>query len=282
MHLAAETHVDRSIDGPEAFMATNVVGTMRLLDAARSFWADLDPPGRSGFRFLHVSTDEVFGALGPADPAFTEATPYDPRSPYSASKAGSDHLARAWWHTYGLPVTIANASNNYGPYQFPEKLIPLSVLKALRGQELPVYGTGENIRDWLYVDDHAHALTAILERGRPGETYLVGGNAQRRNLDVVTAIAEAVDRRAGPLPSGRPRAELITFVPDRPGHDFRYAMNTAKIERELGWAPAHLFENALLATVEWYIEHPAWWEPLLARYQGHRLGTVGSPHPGST
>jgi dTDP-glucose 4,6-dehydratase len=275
MHLAAETHVDRSIDGPEAFLDTNVVGTTRLLEAARSYWAELDERAKAAFRFLHVSTDEVFGALGPQDPAFTEETRYDPRSPYSASKAASDHIVRAWAHTYGLPVVVANASNNYGPYQFPEKLIPLSVVKALRGEKLPVYGTGENVRDWLFVEDHARALTALVENARPGETYLVGGKAERRNIDVVGEIAESVDRIVGPLPSGCPRRELIAFVPDRPGHDFRYAMNTAKIERELGWRPQRGFDDALAETVRWYVENRIWWEPLLSRYKGERLGMAG-------
>jgi dTDP-glucose 4,6-dehydratase len=281
IHLAAETHVDRSIDGPDAFIATNVVGTTRLLEATRSYLAELDPASQASFRFVHVSTDEVFGALGPDDPAFTETTRYDPRSPYAASKASSDHAVRAWGHTYGLPIIVANTSNNYGPYQFPEKLIPLSVVKALRGEKMPVYGTGRNVRDWLFVDDHARALVALLERGRVGETYLVGGKAERRNIDVVTAIAQAVDQLAGPLPSGKPRADLVTFVAERPGHDFRYAMNIAKIERELGWAPQRGFDDGLSETVAWYVAHPQWWEPLLSRYAGQRLGTAAAANAAS-
>ena len=272
MHLAAETHVDRSIDGPEAFVQTNVVGTLRLLEAARAYWAELDEQGRAAFRFLHVSTDEVFGALGLDDPPFDETTRYDPRSPYSASKAASDHLARAWNHTFGLPVLVTNCTNNYGPYHFPEKLIPLVIIKALRGEPLPVYGRGENVRDWLYVEDHADALIRAVASGQPGETYMIGGRAERKNIDVVTAIASLVDRYAGPLPSGRPRAELVTYVADRPGHDFRYAIDTSKVENELGWTPSRSFESGLDETVQWFLANETWWAPLLNRYAGQRLG----------
>jgi dTDP-glucose 4,6-dehydratase len=279
MHLAAETHVDRSIDGPEAFVETNAVGTLRLLEAARAYWSNLNAADGSNFRFHHVSTDEVFGALGADDPPFSETTPYDPRSPYSASKAAADHLVRAWGHTYGLPILVTNCTNNYGPYHFPEKLIPLMILKALRGDPLPVYGKGENIRDWLHVDDHAEALIAVVERGLPGETYFIGGGAEHNNLAVVTRIAELVDEIAGPLPSGTRRTELITFVPDRPGHDFRYAMDISKIARELGWRPSRNFEGGLRDTVGWYVANSAWWQPLAKRYVGGRLGTGKSPAP---
>jgi dTDP-glucose 4,6-dehydratase len=272
MHLAAETHVDRSIDGPEAFVQTNVVGTLRLLEAARAYWTELDESDRAAFRFLHVSTDEVFGALGLDDPPFDETTRYDPRSPYSASKAASDHLARAWSHTFDLPVLVTNCTNNYGPYHFPEKLIPLVIIKALRGEPLPVYGRGENVRDWLYVEDHADALIRAVASGRPGETYMIGGRAERRNIDVVRAIASFVDRHAGPLASRRPRAELITYVADRPGHDFRYAIDISKAERELGWTPSRSFESGLEETVQWFLSNESWWGPLLGRYSGQRLG----------
>jgi dTDP-glucose 4,6-dehydratase len=277
IHLAAESHVDRSIDGPEAFAQTNVIGTLRLLEAARSYWAELEQPAKSRFRFHHVSTDEVFGALGGDDAAFDETTPYDPRSPYSASKAASDHFVRAWGHTYGLPILVTNSTNNYGPFHFPEKLIPLIIVKSLKGEPLPVYGRGENIRDWLYVEDHADALIAVLEKGRAGETYLIGGRAERRNLDTVRAIADLVDEMAGPLPSGGRRRELITFVGDRPGHDFRYAIDGGKVEREIGWRPARTFESGLRATVEWYLANEAWWRPLLERYGGERLGVSTRP-----
>ena len=282
MHLAAETHVDRSIDGPMEFVQTNVVGTVRLLEAARAYWSPLGVHDKAAFRFHAISTDEVFGALGTSDPAFNEHTPYDPRSPYSASKASSDHFVRAWGHTYGLPVLITNCTNNYGPFHFPEKLIPLTIIKALRGEPLPVYGNGENSRDWLHVSDHAQALVQILERGRPGETYLIGGDAERRNIDVVRAIADFVDEGAPPLPDGRPRSDLIAFVTDRPGHDFRYAADFAKLEGELGWRPTHTFEEGLRQTVDWFLANEAWWGPLLDRYNGDRLGsathsTVGAP-----
>jgi dTDP-glucose 4,6-dehydratase len=272
IHLAAETHVDRSIDGPSAFIQTNVVGTCTLLEVATEYWRHLDPAAKSAFRFHHVSTDEVFGALGDTG-AFTEETPYRPNSPYSASKAASDHFVRAWHHTYGLPVVTSNCSNNYGPWQFPEKLIPLVTLNALEGMELPVYGKGDNIRDWLFVDDHAAALLLVLTRGRLGETYNVGGHGERRNLAVVEAICDAVDEAAPKLPSGAPRRSLIRFVEDRPGHDFRYAIDDAKISAELGWHPDQSFESGLKQTVSWYLDHEDWWRPLRDRvYSGARLG----------
>jgi dTDP-glucose 4,6-dehydratase len=279
MHLAAETHVDRSIDGPSAFVETNAVGTFRLLEAARSYWSGLDDAGRERFRFQHVSTDEVFGALGPADPPFSEATPYDPRSPYSASKAAADHLVRAWGHTYGLPILVTNCTNNFGPFHFPEKLIPLMIVKALRGEALPVYGRGDNVRDWLYVEDHAEALVRVVEDGRAGATYFIGGGAERTNLEVVTAIADLVDEIAGPLPSGRARRELVTFVADRPGHDFRYAMSCDRISSELGWQPRRTFEDGLRETVAWFLGNEEWWRPLLQRYRGERLGRAVAPEP---
>ncbi len=273
MHLAAESHVDRSIDGPAAFIQTNLVGTFVLLEAARAYWAALPEPRRTAFRFHHVSTDEVFGALGPADPAFTETTPYDPRSPYSASKAGSDHLVRAWGHTYGLPTVVSNTVNNYGPWQFPEKLIPLITLNALQGRDLPVYGDGSNQRDWLFVDDHAEALLRVLERGTPGETYAIGGRQPRSNLAVVHAICAALDSRL-PDPAG-PRSRLIRFVTDRPGHDFRYEIDPARSEAALGWRAAHDFERGLARTVDWYLANRAWWEAVRSRrYDGRRLGAA--------
>jgi dTDP-glucose 4,6-dehydratase len=275
MHLAAETHVDRSIDGPAVFAQTNVVGTMVLLQTATRHWSKLDASARQRFRFHHVSTDEVFGSLGPTG-KFTEATPYDPRSPYSASKAASDHFARAWRHTYGLPVVITNCSNNYGPWQFPEKLIPLTIANALEGKALPVYGAGDNVRDWLFVEDHARALRLVLERGRIGTTYNIGGEAERRNIDVVRAICALVDRMAPPLPSG-PRENLITFVADRPGHDQRYAMDATRIRSELGWRPSESFESGLEATVRWYLGHREWWQRLRERvYGGERLGLTAA------
>lgn len=271
MHLAAETHVDRSIDGPALFAQTNVVGTMVLLAAATRHWAKLDAAAKQRFRFHHVSTDEVFGSLGPTG-RFTEATPYDPRSPYSASKAASDHFVRAWHHTYGLPVVVTNCSNNYGPWQFPEKLIPLMIANALEGKALPVYGAGDNVRDWLFVEDHARALRLVLERGRIGATYNIGGDAERRNIDVVRAICALVDQLAPALPTGS-RANLIGFVADRPGHDQRYAMDTTRISSELGWRPRESFESGLEATVRWYLDHREWWQRLRARvYGGERLG----------
>jgi dTDP-glucose 4,6-dehydratase len=262
MHLAAESHVDRSIDGPAEFINTNVVGTYALLDAALTHWRKR---GERRFRFHHISTDEVFGALTD-EGLFTEETRYDPRSPYSASKAASDHLVRAWGHTYGLPVLITNCSNNYGPYQFPEKLIPLTIIKGLAGEEMPVYGRGLNVRDWLYVDDHAQALTQVLEQGRLGETYNIGGRAERRNVDVVGTICEVMDR-LGRCPTRPSHRELITFVPDRPGHDFRYAIDFAKLNNELGWSPKHSFEQGLESTVRWYMDNRAWWEPLISTHQ---------------
>lgn len=280
MHLAAESHVDRSIDGPDEFLATNVMGTMNLLQAARTHLAGLDDAARSAFRFLHVSTDEVFGALTPDDAPFTEATPYSPRSPYSASKASSDHLVRAWHETYGVPVVITNCSNNYGPFHFPEKLIPLVTLKAMAGEPLPVYGKGDNVRDWLFVDDHARALRTVVESGTVGETYLVGGNAERTNLAVVEAICDLVDDRLGVGAAG-PRRGLITFVTDRPGHDLRYAIDASKLRTELGWEPSVDFEVGLAATIDWYLANDWWWQPILdGTYDGGRLG-AGSPATGA-
>ena len=271
VHLAAESHVDRSIDGPGAFVETNVVGTFALLQAALGHWRGLGEGARADFRFHHVSTDEVFGSLGETG-LFTEETPYDPRSPYSATKAASDHLVRAWGHTYGLPVVLTNCSNNYGPYHFPEKLIPLTILNALEGRSLPVYGTGENVRDWLYVEDHADALLAVAERGRAGESYNVGGGAERRNIDVVRAVCALVDEMAPDAGIG-PRERLIRFVPDRPGHDRRYAIDAGKIERELGWRAGHGFESGLARTVRWYLGNRAWWEAVRSGgYRGERLG----------
>jgi dTDP-glucose 4,6-dehydratase len=270
MHLAAESHVDRSITGSGPFIMTNVVGTHVLLDTALAYWRDLSPERAATFRFLHVSTDEVYGSLG-AEGLFTEETAYDPRSPYSASKAASDHLASAWAHTYGLPVVISNCSNNYGPYHFPEKLIPLVTLNGLEGKSLPVYGDGANIRDWLYVEDHARALRLIVERGRVGQTYNVGGRNERSNLEVVHTICDLLDELAGPLPTG-PRRNLITFVKDRPGHDQRYAIDATKLETELGWRARETFDTGLRRTVQWYLDNAAWWTPLRARYDGQRLG----------
>jgi dTDP-glucose 4,6-dehydratase len=271
LHLAAESHVDRSIDGPGEFIRTNVVGTFTLLEEARRHWLSLEPAARSAFRFVHVSTDEVFGSLG-VEGRFEETTPYDPSSPYSASKAGSDHLARAWQRTYGLPVLVTNCSNNYGPYQFPEKLIPLMILNALEGRELPVYGKGDNVRDWLHVDDHAAGLILALEQGTPGETYLIGGHGERHNLEVVERICDMVDERVGLRPGG-PRRNLIRFVTDRPGHDHRYAIDPSKIEAELGWKPAYSFEDGLRDTVRWYTDNRWWWERVRSgAYRGERLG----------
>jgi len=257
VHFAAESHVDRSIVSPEAFIRTNVQGTFVLLEQARVYWSGLTEGEQAEFRFLHVSTDEVYGTLGPDDAAFSETTAYAPNSPYAASKAGSDHLARAYFHTFGLPVLTTNCSNNYGPYQFPEKLIPLMILNALEGKPLPVYGDGKNVRDWLFVEDHCAAIRAVLERGRPGETYNVGGNSERANIDVVTAICDLVDEMR-PQPGVAPRRRLITYVQDRPGHDRRYAIDARKIERELGWKPAESFEGGLRKTVRWYLEQSEW------------------------
>lgn len=271
MHLAAESHVDRSIDGPGAFIQTNVVGTFVLLQAALEQWRALPQDERISFRFHHVSTDEVFGSLG-AEGLFSETTPYQPTSPYSASKAASDHLVRAWHHTYGLPVVLSNCSNNYGPYHFPEKLIPLVILNALEGKELPVYGDGGQVRDWLHVEDHARALSLIAETGRPGESYNVGGNAERTNLDVVRAICGLVDSFAPDVAIG-PREKLIRFVADRPGHDRRYAIDASKIARELGWSPWESFESGLEKTVRWYLANPEWWGRIRSGlYRGERLG----------
>ena len=273
MHLAAESHVDRSIDGPAPFIHTNLVGTFVLLEAARVHWSRLDPGAQARFRFHHISTDEVFGALGPTDPPFTETTPYDPRSPYSASKAGSDHLVRAWWHTYGLPTFVTNTTNNYGPWQFPEKLIPLVTLNALEGKPLPVYGDGSNQRDWLFVDDHAAALVLALERAEPGATLAIGARQPRSNLQVVRAICATLDGLQ-PDPAG-PRDRLIHFVTDRPGHDFRYEIDPARTTAALGWTAPHGFDAGLRRTVEWYIANRLWWEGIRnARYAGQRLGTA--------
>ena len=268
MHLAAESHVDRSITGAGDFIQTNVLGTFNLLETARDFWSALQPAHKTNFRFLHVSTDEVYGSLGD-EGLFTEETSYDPSSPYSASKAASDHLAKAWQRTYGLPVVVSNCSNNYGPYHFPEKLIPLTILNALGGTRLPVYGRGENVRDWLYVGDHARALDIIIEQGRVGETYNVGGRNERRNIDVVRRICEVLDRLA---PANRPREELIEFVTDRPGHDARYAIDASKLETELGWRALETFDTGIEKTVQWYLDNEWWWQPLRERYGGQRLG----------
>ncbi|URD62425.1 dTDP-glucose 4,6-dehydratase [Sphingomonas sp. KRR8] len=271
MHLAAESHVDRSIDGPGVFVETNVVGTFRLLSAALDYWRGLPVEAQQGFRFHHISTDEVFGDLPFDEGVFTEETPYRPSSPYSASKAASDHFVRAWSETYGLPVVLSNCSNNYGPYHFPEKLIPLVILNALEGRALPVYGRGENVRDWLFVEDHAAALEAVLTRGVVGESYNVGGRAERTNLQVVEAICDLLDERV-PLGNGRPRRSLIEFVTDRPGHDRRYAIESSKIEGELGWRAQESFESGLARTVDWYLANEWWWRPLREQYAGERLG----------
>ncbi len=275
IHLAAESHVDRSIDGPRDFITTNLVGTFTLLEEVRRYWTTLAVRERQLFRFLHVSTDEVFGSLGP-EGRFTNATPYNPSSPYSATKAGSDHLVRAWGHTYGLPILVSHCSNNYGPYQFPEKLIPLIIMSALEGRSLPVYGVGDNVRDWLHVDDHVEALLAILERGRPAETYLVGGFGERRNLEVVRAVCRVLDEVAPDSRLG-PRERLIRLVADRPGHDFRYAIDPAKLVTQLGWSPRVSFEEGLRQTVIWYLENRDWCEGVQSgAYRGARLG-LGEP-----
>jgi dTDP-glucose 4,6-dehydratase len=271
MHLAAESHVDRSITGAADFVQTNVIGTFTLLEAARDYWSTLGS-AQDDFRFLHVSTDEVYGSLGD-EGLFTEDTSYDPSSPYSASKASSDHLAKSWQRTYGLPVVISNCSNNYGPYHFPEKLIPLTILNALGEERLPVYGKGENVRDWLYVEDHAHALDLIAERGRVGETYNVGGRNERRNIDVVRRICSVLDDL---VPANRPREELIQFVTDRPGHDARYAIDATKLETELGWRAQENFDTGIAKTVQWYLDNDWWWRPLRERYAGERLGLLKS------
>ena len=260
VHFAAESHVDRSIHGPGEFVQTNVVGTFSLLEEARAYWGTLAEPAKSRFRFLHVSTDEVYGSLGSADPAFSETTPYAPNSPYAASKAASDHLVRAYHHTYGMPVITTNCSNNYGPLQFPEKLIPLMILNALNGKPLPVYGDGKNVRDWLHVSDHCSGIRAALAKGKPGETYNIGGNSEKTNLEVVHAVCTILDELH---PAGAPHTKLITYVKDRPGHDQRYAINAEKIRRELGWEPQERFEKGLRRTVEWYLAHHEWVDSVL-------------------
>ena len=276
MHLAAESHVDRSIDGPGDFITTNIVGTYELLEAVRSYWSGLPGEKKQDFRFHHVSTDEVFGDLPLDGGLFTEDTPYAPSSPYSASKAGSDHLAMAWHHTYHLPVVLSNCSNNYGPYHFPEKLIPLMILNGLEGKRLPVYGKGENVRDWLYVDDHARALALVATSGVPGRSYNIGGRNERSNLHVVEVICDTLDRVAPPLADGKSRRSLIDFVSDRPGHDLRYAIDASRIEVELGWQAEDTFESGLEKTVGWYLENQAWWGPIRdGRYSGERLGAAG-------
>jgi dTDP-glucose 4,6-dehydratase len=285
MHLAAESHVDRSIDGPVEFVRTNVLGTCTLLEAARHYWLGLDHPARSAFRFHHISTDEVYGDLSDTDGFFTESTPYAPSSPYSASKAGADHLVRAWHRTYGLPTLVTNCSNNYGPCHFPEKLIPLIILNAREGRPLPVYGRGLQIRDWLYVEDHARALVRVLEAGTPGETYNIGGHNEQRNIDVVRAICELLEELAPDHPHGVAHyADLITYVTDRPGHDRRYAIDAAKIARELGWTPQETFASGLRKTVQWYLDHRDWCERVQdGRYRRERLGLdetmTGDPAP---
>ncbi len=280
MHLAAETHVDRSIDGPGPFIQSNVVGTYTLLDAAREYWAALPADRKAAFRFHHVSTDEVFGALGPNDPPFTENTPYDPRSPYSASKAASDHLVRAWNHTYGLPTIVSNTANNYGLWQFPEKLIPLVTLNALEGKTLPVYGDGSQMRDWLFVDDHAVALTKVIESGQIGATYAISARQPRTNWEVVNAICAALDARV-PDPAG-PRSRLIRFVTDRPGHDFRYEIDPSATEAALSWKAPHDFEAGLGKTIDWYLANRPWWEGIrAAKYSGQRLGGAAADTKGA-
>jgi dTDP-glucose 4,6-dehydratase len=272
-HLAAESHVDRSIDGPAAFIQTNLVGTFSMLTAALDYWRSLPEEKKETFRFHHISTDEVFGALGDTG-FFTEATAYDPRSPYSASKAGSDHLVRAWHHTFGLPVVITNCSNNYGPFHFPEKLIPLVIIKCLAGEPLPVYGKGDNVRDWLYVEDHVRALHAVFERGEVGESYMVGGGSERTNLQVVHVICDILDE-INPRADGCSYREQIQFVSDRPGHDFRYAIDSTKLQNELGWKPLESFESGMDKTVRWYLQNREWWNDILTnKYQGARLGVT--------
>ena len=274
MHLAAESHVDRSIDGPAAFIQTNVIGTFTLLEAARHYWSWLGEEQKQAFRFHHISTDEVYGDLHGTDDLFTEETPYAPSSPYSASKAGSDHLVRAWNRTYGLPVVVTNCSNNYGPYHFPEKLIPLTILNALAGKPLPVYGNGEQIRDWLYVEDHARALYKVATEGKSGETYNIGGHNERKNIDVVRTICAILDKVVAQKPGNITHfADLITFVTDRPGHDLRYAIDAAKIQRDLGWVPQETFESGIEKTVHWYLNNQTWWQRVLdGSYAGERLG----------
>jgi dTDP-glucose 4,6-dehydratase len=276
IHLAAESHVDRSITASDAFIQTNVVGTFSMLEAARAYWHHLPQPKRDAFRFLHVSTDEVYGSLGETG-AFVEETPYDPSSPYSASKAASDHLVSAWARTYGFPAVISNCSNNYGPFHFPEKLIPLIILNAIHGERLPVYGAGANVRDWLYVEDHARALDLIVARGRAGEKYNVGGRNERRNIDVVRGVCAILDRFR---PKGRPYESLIAFVEDRPGHDLRYAIDATKLERELGWRALETFDTGIEKTVRWYLDNEWWWRPLRDKvYGGERLGVIPKDLP---
>jgi dTDP-glucose 4,6-dehydratase len=281
IHLAAESHVDRSIDGPDAFLQTNLIGTGSLLQAATKYWRRLDRPAGSTFRFLHVSTDEVYGTLGDTDPPFSEDSPYDPSSPYAATKAGSDHLVRAWGRTYGLPILVTNCSNNYGPYQFPEKLIPHMILNALAGKPLPVYGDGRQVRDWLYVEDHVRALWAVLTDGKVGETYNIGGRSEQRNIDVVCAICDVLEslRTAlGPSAYAGRFDELITFVTDRPGHDRRYAIDATKIQGELGWEPSETFASGLEKTVLWYVNNRQWWQRVLdGSYRLERIGSIGEP-----
>lgn len=275
MHLAAESHVDRSIDGPATFIETNIVGTYQLLEAARSYWQSLDGARKTAFLFHHISTDEVFGDLHDSQAYFTETTPYAPSSPYAASKASSDHLVRAWLRTYGLPTLVTNCSNNYGPCHFPEKLIPLTIINALAGKALPVYGNGQQIRDWLYVEDHARALYQVVSYGRPGETYNIGGHNERRNIEVVETICSLLEELAAEQkPAGLAHyRDLITYVTDRPGHDQRYAIDASKIAHELGWTPQETFETGLRKTVAWYLANPAWWQAILdGRYRGERLG----------
>ena len=278
MHLAAESHVDRSIEGPADFIQTNIVGTFRVLEAASEYWRSLEPAKRDNFRLHHISTDEVFGSLSNDDPPFTVDHPYDPRSPYSASKAASDHLVRSWFHTYGLPVVLSNCSNNYGPWQFTEKLIPLMILSGLKGRALPVYGNGLNMRDWLHVDDHAAALAAIVQKGRLGETYLVGGNAEFTNIDVVRMICKLLDELA-PTSAHVPHESLITYVEDRPGHDFRYAIDDKITREELDWKPRFDFEQGLKDTIQWYLDNRDWWQKVA--YDGGRLG-LGQKEESST
>ena len=281
LHLAAESHVDRSIDGPAAFIETNIVGTYTVLETARAHWEGLSPTRRDSFRLLHVSTDEVYGSLQEND-LFTEETPYDPSSPYSASKASSDHLVTAWHRTYGLPAMISNCSNNYGPYHFPEKLVPLVITNAVDGAQLPIYGKGENVRDWLYVEDHARALLLVLEKGAPNECYNIGGNNEQTNLNVVRRICDTLDRLK-PLPDGRSYHDQITFVADRPGHDFRYAIDASKIRRELGWQPRESFETGLEKTVDWYLQNEQWWRPIKSGvYDGTRLGLAAGQQNAAT
>ncbi len=274
LNFAAETHVDRSIDSPASFIETNIQGTFNLLESTRSYWKELDVPAKAAFRFLHVSTDEVFGSLSATDPAFTETTPYSPNSPYSASKAASDHLVRAYFHTYGLPTLITNCSNNYGPFQFPEKLIPLTILNALNGKPLPIYGDGQNVRDWLFVADHCRAIDCVLERGRPGETYNVGGNAERNNLWLVKQLCSILDELL-PTSLNCPHEKLITFVQDRPGHDRRYAIDFTKLNTELGWQPQEDITSGLRQTVQWYLDNGKWCDTVTAdKYQQQRLGVA--------